>query len=224
MTKGKDMKRTAVAMALLALAAGSSASTVYNNFEGYSDYWHPLGYPDTATYGETFSAPTNGDTQLDSISFYMGSPSAAGDIHLRAYVATWTGAHAGTLLYSSPTLDYANTGNTKLSFDTGGLVLSGGANYVMFLSISEIFNSGDGQAIISQGNNSIPNSGFAYFNNEADFSALFSSPWSATGRTPNWAVEAAFSAPNPAPEPGSIALSAIALLGAFGAARRRRER
>ncbi len=58
------MKKLFFLPMVLALAISCFGDTVYDNFNGYSDYWHPLGYPNTATYGETFSAPTNGDNVL----------------------------------------------------------------------------------------------------------------------------------------------------------------
>ena len=85
------MKKLAfsAALSLLLFPISGFATTIYDNFTGYSDYWNPLGNPNTATYGETFTAPSNGDNSLDSFSFYMGTPTG-GDIILSAYIATWT--------------------------------------------------------------------------------------------------------------------------------------
>ena len=41
------MKKLAL-LAVLLLAVSAFANTEYNNFTGYSDYWHPFGYPNTA--------------------------------------------------------------------------------------------------------------------------------------------------------------------------------
>src|SRR5690242_15403784 len=100
------MKKTLFLAALLLVAVSGFADTNYNNFNGYSDYWHPFGYPNTATYGELFTAPNNGDTNLASMSFYMGSSLGGGNIITGAYVGTWTGDRLGTLLYDSGSFNY----------------------------------------------------------------------------------------------------------------------
>jgi len=184
--------RALVAGTALAAAGSTFADTIYNNFKGYSDFWHPFGYPNTATYGETFTAPTNGDVNLQDFGFYMGSPDVPGNILLRAYIATWTGTQAGTLLYTSADFDFANTGNDHITFSTGGLTLTPGASYVAFLSVSELYGLSSGEAFISQGDPTIPGGSFVYYNNGGDFAALFNSTWSATGLTPDWAFNATF--------------------------------
>ncbi len=70
----RTLMRALVASTALAAAGSTFADTIYNNFNGYSDFWHPFGNPNTATYGETFTAPTNGDVNLQDFGFYMGNP------------------------------------------------------------------------------------------------------------------------------------------------------
>ncbi len=194
----------------------------YNNFTGYSDFWNPLGNPDTSTYGETFTAPSDGSNVLQSFSFYMGNPGNAGDILLNAYIATWTGTGAGTLLYTSSPLDYANVGDAELTFTTGGLTLTPGASYVMFLSVSQQYGLSAGETAISQGAATIPGGSFVYFNNEANFGELFTNTWDATGLSPDWAIDAEFSEGAAVPEPGTIALFGSGMLALAGIARWRR--
>ena len=121
---------------------------------------------DTSTYGETFTAPSNGDHFLNTFSLYMGGPYASGDIVLGAYIATWDGSKAGTLLWSSGPIDYQNTGEAQLSFNTGGLDLTGGGSYIAFISISEFYGQSSGQSYIDGGNGGCPGCAFAYFNNQ----------------------------------------------------------
>jgi hypothetical protein len=224
-TERSDMKKLVMGIVCLALfGAPALADTAYNNFTGYSPFWNPLGNPNTATYGETFTAPTNGDNNLQSFGFYMAGPIVSGDIVLSAYIATWTGTQAGTILFSSPLVDYANTGNAFLNFNTGGLDLTGGGTYVMFLSISQYYGQSSGESYISQGS-SIPGlGGFDYYNNGGDFGALTSSSWNARGLSPDWAVNADFTGSSPVPEPPSLFLEAAGLLGALGTMLRRRLR
>src|SRR4030095_3770946 len=188
----QTLMRALVAGTALAAAGSTFADTIYNNFNGYSDFWHPFGNPDTATYGETFTAPTNGDVNLQDFGFYMGNPFLTGNILLRAYIATWTGTNAGTLLYTSADFDFANTGNDHITFSTGGLTLTPGASYVAFLSVSELYGQSSGEAFVSQGDPTIPGGNFVYYNNGGDFAALFNSTWDATGLKPDWAFNATF--------------------------------
>jgi hypothetical protein len=219
------MKRATLVMAVLVVFVGNaSADVTYNNFTGYSAYWSPFGNPDTATYGETFTAPSTGGNVLQNFSFYMAGPYSSGDIELGAYIATWTGTNAGTLVYSSAELDYSNTGDAQLSFTTGGVSLSPGENYVAFLSVSQYYGQSAGLAYISAGAATIPGGNFVYSNNSGDFSALFNSSWATTGIKPDWAFTADFS-PTAVPEPSTVAIAlsgAVAFI-AYGLLRRRTE-
>jgi len=213
-------KAIAVMATLLVVSVCGFANTSYNNFNGYSDYWHPLGYPNTATYGETFTAPTNGDDNLTSITLYMGDSYVSGDIWLMGYLATWTGTQAGILIGNSDPVDYANTGPTTLYFPVDGITLTPGASYVLFLSISELYGQSSGQTYIVPGLDTIPGGNFVYYNNGGDFNALFNSAWDATGLKPDWAVDLEF-APSSTPEPGTLVLLGTGLLGGLGAIRRK---
>ena len=218
------MKKLLLLPMLLALAICCFGDTQYNNYTGYNPYWHPLGYPNTATYGETFSAPTNGDNVLQNFSFWMGGPYSGGNIILGAYIATWTGSNAGTLLYSSSSVNYQNTGEAQLSFSIpGGLALTPGANYVMFLSISQYYGQSQGESYIDAGSATIPGGSFVYYNNGGDFNSLFTNRWDSTGLTPDWAVTLDFNAGGGGgvPEPASLFLLGSGLLGAVGAIRRK---
>jgi len=76
------MKRTLLILvaALMLFAISGFADTVYDSFAGYQPFWNPLGYPNTATYGETFISPNNGDDLLQSFSLYLAGPVSSGDI------------------------------------------------------------------------------------------------------------------------------------------------
>ena len=91
-----------------------------------------FGYPNTATYGQTMTAvPVN--TQLDSFSF---SISTGGTITHRVFVMPWDGSKAtGPILFQSGD-QVASGGMTQYTYNTGGIVLSAGSEYVIFASVS----------------------------------------------------------------------------------------
>jgi len=213
-----------VKMSLILVAAVSLfairgfADTNYNNFAGYSDYWNPFGNPNTSTYGELFTSPSNGDNNLTSFSFYMGSAQSPGNIITGAYIATFNGSMAGTLLYSAGPINYDNAGDEEITVNTGGLSLASNTQYVMFLSVSNYYGQSAGLAYASQGTSIAGLNGFVYNNNAGDFGSLFTTAWSGP-LSPDWAVNLNFTN---VPEPATLGLIVMGSLGLMGALRRRR--
>ncbi len=122
----------------------------------------------------------------------------------------------------SPERDYANTGDAELTFNTGGVSLVGGGDYVAFLSISQYYGAYAGEVQVSQGSATIPGSSFVDYNNPGNYNELFTSPWDDTGRKPDWAIDAEFSGAAPTPEPAAIFLLLTVIASAGLVARKKR--
>ncbi len=208
------MKKSLLLAVLLLFAMSGFADTVVNNFNGYSDYWNPFGYPNTATYGELFTAPS-GINNLSSFSFYMGDTLSSGNIITGAYIATWNGSMAGSLLYSSPQINYDNLGNEQITVNGANVGVTSGQQYVMFLSISQYYGQSSGTSYVSQGGTNQYLNGFVYNNNSGDFNSLFTTAWSGP-LSPDWAVNLDFT-----PEPSSLLLLGTGILGGIGVLRRK---
>jgi len=210
------MKKSLFLAVLLLFAMSAFADTVVNNFNGYSDYWNPFGYPNTATYGELFTAPS-GVSNLSSFSFYMGDTLSSGEIITGAYIATWNGSMAGSLLYSSPQINYDNLGNEQITVNGANVAVTSGQQYVMFLSISQYYGQSSGTSYVSQGGTNQYLNGFVYNNNSGDFNSLFTTAWSGP-LSPDWAVNLDF---NTVPEPSSLLMLGTGILGGIGVLRRK---
>ena len=59
-------------------------------------------------------------------------------------------------MYSSPEFNYPNTGNAEIQLTTGGLTLTPGADYVMFLSVSQYYGQSSGLSYVSSGSEPFP--------------------------------------------------------------------
>ncbi|NJL21993.1 MAG: hypothetical protein HC895_16160 [Leptolyngbyaceae cyanobacterium SM1_3_5] len=133
----------------------------------------------------------------------------------------WDGTKAiGDILYQSAAQSKASAAAfEEFVFNTGGINLTAGQQYVAFLSASGFFDGDDGvtgmgylfQDVYAGG-------GFVFRNNGSDFSLLTSTPWETFigGGVDDTAFTASFTpgatpVPTPALVPGAIALTASLL-------------
>ena len=105
------MKKSLFLAAVLLFAISGFANTTYNNFHGL----HVTGIrleiptpPRTANCSPRPTAPTPISRAFRS---GLPAPSVPVTSSLGGYIATWDGTKAGTLLYSSPMVNYENVGD-----------------------------------------------------------------------------------------------------------------
>ena len=137
------------------------------------------GDPNTATYGQTFTAPSN---SMTSMSFFV-SDVQDDPISYSAYVYAWDGSKAsGPAVFASGQLqtdgiDFGGGGFQQIVVPTPGATLTPGDQYVAFLSCSNYFPTGGGASWGNSGADAFPGT-FVFQNNGDNFNALFTDPWS----------------------------------------------
>ena len=228
------------ALALAGLAAGQTAhaqSTISTvpAWNG-TDYEYPFGNPNTTTYGQTITA-TAAAANLQDFTFYL-APYAGTAPTLNAYVAAWDGTKiTGPLLYSSGDVIGPTTGGdtvggfTPYTFTPGGVALTPGQQYALFISTANHYSASNQQDILGAVyNNPYAGGAFIYDNVGANFNALSTAAWTGTGNNSSFSShDLAFKAdfgPNAsaAPEPSQFAglsFAALAVLGLVLKARRK---
>ncbi len=182
-----------------------------------------------ATYGQTFRAPAS-DTVLDSFTFFVDDR-FAGPVHFEGFVMAWDGVKAsGPVLYQSAPMGTTDNlhGYEEITLLTGGVELTANAEYVAFLSASNVFDQQDDSsrwAFLDA--NAYGDGAFVWALNGNDFSLLSSHAWSRYGGysfSDDLAFRMSFSSPPVhTPEPHAALLFGV---GAFVVARaiRRAER
>lgn len=191
-----------------------------------------FGEPYVATFGQTITAPI-GENILNSFSFWVNDlrvSSSTDSIDFAGYVMAWDGTKAtGPVLYESEVRHTTNNGGVggyeEFTFSTGGLTLTEGSKYVVFLSASKFFDGIEGMGIMHA---DIPGSyaggNFVFLSSGADFNLLTTYSWGSLSEY-DAATRLEFSAAeaSPTPEPAT-ALFGFAIIGALGLSRRRAAR
>lgn len=208
--------------AIMFLAAGmANAGVVINNPS--TGYVGGLGNPNTTTYGLVFTTPDAVNTRLDNFTFMFGLGNYS-NLNLYAGVALWLGTGAGADIYTSASFggNYQH-GFSAASVNTGGVDLTPGTQYVAFFSAAGQSNPFGDYVEMEYGSAPpAPYIDFAWDN--ANGGSPNHLNWNGSHGYVAWtpAGSLSFSAPSDVPEPASVAVFALGLIGLIAASRRKR--
>jgi uncharacterized repeat protein (TIGR01451 family) len=134
-----------------------------------------FGIPAYATIGQVITVPAN-DVILDSFTFYPDLPAT---LAFQGEVYAWDGTMAsGPNLFESVPMATAGTGYEAVTFDTGGVRLQAGQQYVLFVSCSRLFDGHTGTGFLGYTSADAYGGGSVFFlNNGSDTSAWTISTW-----------------------------------------------
>ena len=166
----------------------------------------PFGQPTTQTFGQTITAPLT-DTVLNSFSIVMASVPAT--VVFRGEVYAWNGTRVtGAALYESGPTSTAAALPETVTFNTGGITLTPGAQYVLFATAAKDVGVGQGAWSTRSDN---PYAGGTFVTTDSAPAQWSTIDWVSLG-----AVDVAFKASFTAPPASSTTLASSANPSVFG--------
>jgi uncharacterized protein with beta-barrel porin domain len=166
------------ALATTAIAEPIDTTPAWNGTNFISSW----GVPNTATYGQTITATTT-QSRLTDFTFYLNQQNGTAPQY-QAFVYQWddtTRRIVGPALYTSGIMT-APSGSVfnPVTISTGGVLLTPGQQYVLFLTTSTVSGQANGSYRWgSVGNNTTYAGGqFVFQNNGTNFGNLSTANWS----------------------------------------------
>ena len=211
--------RSVIVLGTFTLATASARATTLIDTTPGTTIIGNFGEPNSATYGQTITAPAV-DHVLTDFTFYMddyltlASPEF---VNFEAYVYGWDTVNfhtTGPALFASAPLSSTNNGGLNgleaITINTGAVSLTPGGNYVLFFTASNLFNSTAGQSFFSiRDTNPYAGGHFVFSNNGNNFGQLGSTTWDG-GNFGGGIYDQAFQATF-VPEPSSGVLAVVGL-------------
>ena len=167
--------------------ADKTISTV-SDWDG-ATYVDPFGYPNAATFGQSFTAPIYNHT-MTSFTFYLEPIMSGSDVGFTAYIYQWdksTDTAVGSPVFTSSQLSTAGMAADEYSavtINTGDLDLIPNGKYIAFFSASgtDTGNVTDPVNVGFLGHDfdgidDYDGGGFFYLDNGSDTSQFTSGPW-----------------------------------------------
>lgn len=200
------------ASSVSASAATTVAFSPSTNPDPATAFQCPWGVPLVATQGQTITVPS-GETVLDRFSLYVtqernsfGLPLGPVDIVYKAYVYEWDGTKVGAQVWASPLPQTLTTTVEPLEVvaETGGVAVTPGAQYILFLSVSETYeqNASNARGCLNTAEGWDPYLGGQwYFTLDGGDESLWTASETWRHGTPDVAFTAEFSSPAPPPPP-----------------------
>jgi hypothetical protein len=214
-----------LAATLILPAFSAQATTVIDPAASWNhtDYLYYVGANVAESFGQTITVGST-DTRLTSVSFWVEDfwPVYDSPMFLSAYVMAWDHDHAtGPVLYRSERRTTTNNGGQggfeQITFNTGGVDLTPGGSYVVFLSASEYWDNIDRRGSAGFTPNAYDGGCFVIVNSGNDFSRVTTRSWDLITD-----IDMAFTAVlQPVPEPSSALLGACGLAVAWTCSKRR---
>ena len=180
----------------------------------------------TATYGETFFAPSLSSVSLDSFTFYLQGDSYFGgsgnSVTFQADIYSWDGINSvatGPALFSQNFLFTDNGSFQAVTANTGGITLTPGASYIALFTTSDPASLGaNGNSTAGfywerVGSSEVNDGGGSgvYYNNSTSSQLTDGSTWDGgTNSFGTFAWQATFNT-DPTPEPSTIALAGLGI-------------